>query len=775
MRKNVMPIILVLGTLCVGLLYTCEPKKTIQPPRSIAIIPQPNSVVEKQGVFEIENRVYVSSCPEFEQTASFLKQYLTQIGIASTNTDKNKTIQLTKDLTIKNKEGYELNISSKHIEIKAKTEAGAFYAVQTLRQLLPPKKPIISNSYSTISIPAIEIKDAPVFSYRGMHLDVSRNYFPISFIKSYIDALALLKMNTFHWHLTDDQGWRIEINQFPKLQSVAAFRDQTLVGHYNKQPQHFDRKRHGGYYTQEEVKEIVAYAQQRQITIIPEIEMPGHSLAAIAAYPHLSCQEQPVAVAQKWGVFETIYCTKEPVFDFLETVLDEVVTLFPGPYIHIGGDEAPKTQWKLCSSCKKRMREEKLKDENALQAYFIQRIENYLNSKGKQIIGWDEILEGSLAKNATVMSWRGTNGAIEAAKQGHNVIMTPTSHCYFDYYQSDHEDEPLAIGGYLPLEKVYAFNPIPEELTELESKYILGAQGNVWTEYMSTPEQVEYMLFPRILAMSEVLWTRSELKNYEIFSKNVERFQTHLEALGYTYANHFYDIQGRVTNKTDHVYMKLQKASNNYNIYYSTDALAPTFSKDHQFKGPILIDKSMTVKAQTFNALGKPLGNLFTKTVNLHKGIGQEITFSEQPNKTYVGSGAQGLINGVSGSDKRYGDNEWVGFWGKDVVITIELKNNTPINSVETRFYNANGQWIYTPKQVSLELYDSLGGKITEGKLEFTTDHTTGSLFAKSSIALNGLNAKVIKIFVENFGVIPDGKQGAGQNAWTFIDEIFIL
>jgi hexosaminidase len=362
--------------------------------------------------------------------------------------------------------------------------------------------------------------------------------FPVAFIKKYIDALAMLKMNTFHWHLTEDQGWRIEIKKYPKLQEIAAYRKETLMGHYSKKPQRYDGKRYGGFYTQAQIKDIVAYAENRFVTIIPEIEMPGHSQAAIAAYPELGCLGEQAEVATEWGVFEHIYCTKDETFDFLEDVLDEVIALFPSKYIHIGGDEAPKSKWKACKICQQRIKDEGLKDEHELQSYFISRIEKYLNSKGRQIIGWDEILEGGLAPNATVMSWRGTEGAIEAAKQHHNVILTPGSHCYFDYYQSENKDEPLAIGGYIPLEKVYSFNPVPDELSNRQSKYVLGAQGNVWTEYMLNSKHVEYMVFPRILAMSEVDWSTLKNKDYSNFEQRVKYFFKRLDALDINYSKH---------------------------------------------------------------------------------------------------------------------------------------------------------------------------------------------------------------------------------------------
>jgi len=368
-------------------------------------------------------------------------------------------------------------------------------------------------------VPFVDIEDVPRFAWRGMHLDVGRHMFPIDFIKKYIDYLAFHKLNVFHWHLTEDQGWRIEIKKYPKLTEISAFRNETIVGHHSTNPQKFDGQKYGGFYTQEEIKEVVKYANERFITVVPEIEMPGHAIAALAAYPELSCTGGPFDVRTSWGISDDIFCAgNENTFEFLKIVLSEVVELFPSKFIHIGGDEAPKARWHECLKCKKRIADENLADEHELQSYFIQRIEKYLNSKGKEIIGWDEILEGGLAPNAAVMSWRGNSGGIEAAKQKHNVVMAPTTRCYFDYYQTEYKDnEPLSIGGFLPLEKVYSFNPIPSELTKEEAKFIIGAQANVWTEYMPNPKQVEYMAFPRMSALAEVVWTNNENKNFNDF------------------------------------------------------------------------------------------------------------------------------------------------------------------------------------------------------------------------------------------------------------------
>jgi hexosaminidase len=421
-------------------------------------------------------------------------------------------------------EGYRLHVTGDSVVVTGNDHAGLFYGLQTLDQALPPHH---SGGGGTLRIPSVLIDDAPRFHYRGMHLDVGRHFFGPDFVKEYIDHLARYKINRFHWHLTEDQGWRIEIERYPRLTEVAAWRPETIV-EKNFDPFVGDGTPHGGFYTQDEVREIVAYAQDRYVTIVPEIEMPGHSLAALAAYPDLACTEGPFEVGTRWGVFEDIYCPKEETFEFLTNVLTEVMELFPGEYIHIGGDEAPKARWETSDVAQAVIQREGLEDELELQSWFIGRIEAFLNANGRRLLGWDEILEGGLAPNATVMSWRGVQGGIEAARQGHDVIMTPTSHLYLDYYQGDPETEPLAIGGYLPLETVYGFEPIPEELTETEARHVIGAQGNVWTEYMKTEDHVEYMVFPRMMAVSEVTWSDPTAKNFRDF---VGRLPWHLEVL----------------------------------------------------------------------------------------------------------------------------------------------------------------------------------------------------------------------------------------------------
>jgi hexosaminidase len=506
----------------------------------VNIIPQPVSVktAGSSGKFSLgpTTRI-VTEGSGLENSIDFLNSYLKAYYGFSLETT---TVAKGSNNLILNFErmdnpipgAYHLSVDKKGTYIAGDNETGVFYAIQSLIQLLP-----LPSDNQPISIPYVEINDRPRFAYRGLMLDVGRHMMPVPFIKKFIDYLAMHKMNEFHWHLTEDQGWRIEIKKYPRLTEIGAWRDGTVIG---KRPwKGNDNIRYGGFYTQDEIRDVVAYASRRYITVIPEIEMPGHGSAAIAAYPWLSCfpnektnipdsllsEEGRKAtgklVYEKWGVAEDVFCAgNDSVFAFLQDVIDEIIPLFPSQYIHVGGDECPKTNWKRCPRCQKRIHDLGLKDEHELQSYFIQRMEKYINSKGKTLIGWDEILEGGLAPNAVVMSWRGEKGGIEAAKQKHTVIMTPTTYVYLDYSQTKHDDS-LVIGGYLPLEKVYQYDPIPPVLSAADGHYILGAQANIWTEYMTNPSKIEYMIFPRVDALSEVLWSPKSAKSWMDFKKRL--------------------------------------------------------------------------------------------------------------------------------------------------------------------------------------------------------------------------------------------------------------
>ncbi|MFH6967502.1 beta-N-acetylhexosaminidase [Flavobacterium sp. FlaQc-28] len=522
--------------------------------QEVNIIPQPVKVVKNAGSFVINAQTsLVAANKEDNASAAFLNAYLSDyygfvLPVVKKATKNYIKLSSLKSIQGLKGEGYSLKSDKNGVEIIGNSPIGTFYGIQTLIQLLPVEKS------SNLAIASVNVQDEPRFAYRGAMLDVGRHFFSVAFVKKYIDYLALHKLNYFHWHLTEDQGWRIEIKKYPRLTEIGSKRNGSIVGRYPGKGS--DNTPEGGFYTQEEVKDIVKYASDRFITVIPEIEMPGHSSAAIAAYPELSCfpnektnlpdnmmsdkSKQEMAngrnkiVQETWGVHADIFVPTENTFKFLENVLDEVIALFPSKYIHIGGDEAPKDAWKKSEFCQQMIKEKGLKDEHGLQSYFIQRIEKYVNAKGRTIIGWDEILEGGLAPNAIVMSWRGEEGGIAAAKENHQVIMTPGSHVYLDHSQTKNEKE-VTIGGFLPLEKVYSYEPIPKELNEQQAKYVMGAQGNVWTEYMANPAKVEYMIFPRLSALSEVLWSPKDKKDWTQFQTKIETMKKRYTMWGANY------------------------------------------------------------------------------------------------------------------------------------------------------------------------------------------------------------------------------------------------
>ncbi len=571
----------------------------LQPKKVISIIPKPAKIEFNKGVFKFNQKTKIRIS---EPTVELLKlgEILSsainnptgwKLSVSEkmmSNTPHNFVLlQIKKDFLPG--EAYILEIKPNKISISAGSGAGIFYAIQSLLQMMP-----VEQSHNSFTLPCMIVDDSPRFKWRGIHLDVGRHLFPVEFIKKYIDLLAMYKLNTFHWHLTEDQGWRIEIKQYPKLTGVGAWRKETMG----------DGKPYGGFYTQDHIQEVVAYAREKFITVVPEIEMPGHALAALAAHPELSCTGGPFDVGTKWGVFDDVYCAgNDKVFDFLENVLNEVTTLFPGEYIHIGGDEVPKTRWKACEKCQARIKVLDLKDEHGLQSYFIQRIEKFLNSKGKKIIGWDEILEGGLAPNAAVMSWRGIDGGIAAAKANHNVVMSPGTHCYFDHYQAL-SGEPKAIGGYTNLEKVYSYEPIPAALNNEESKYIMGAQANVWTEYMEATEYVEYMLLPRLCALSEIVWSTRSSRNYEDFSLRMKKHYDILSNKKYNFR-----IPSPLPENGELIVSKNQqltmiKPVSHSTVYYTTDGAEPT-TTSHKYLQPLMIKKPTILKAKTFLKNGK--------------------------------------------------------------------------------------------------------------------------------------------------------------------------
>ncbi len=513
------------------------------------IIPMPQSIIPGLGEGFVVSHSTVIAYPagnkDLERVAGMLSQYIeVATGLKLETTPKAKAknaIQLDCTLSHANSEAYNLTIGKKGITINGASPAGTFYGVQTLRKSLP-----LSVSDNMVVMPAVSISDWPRFGYRGMHLDVSRHMFPVEFVKKYIDLLALHNINRLHWHITDDQGWRIEIDKYPLLTEVGGFRNETLIGHYNDKPRTYDGKRYGGFYTKDEARQIVQYAADRFISVIPEVDLPGHMSAALTAYPWLGCTGGPYQVEGLWGIFDEVLCLgKESTYSFLNDVFAEIIDIFPSQYIHIGGDECPRKRWKECPLCQAKIKElglaadQKHSAEDKLQTYSMTCVEKFLNDHGRRIIGWDEILEGNIAPNATVMSWRGVEGGIAAAQLGHDAIMVPNKIMYFNYYQSeDKKSEPLAIGGYIPLDMVYAYEPIPDVLTEEQKKHIIGAQANLWCEYIKDGDLVEYMVLPRMDALSEVQWTMPAAKDYASFLKRLERMVKLYDRTGYKYATH---------------------------------------------------------------------------------------------------------------------------------------------------------------------------------------------------------------------------------------------
>ncbi|MEO6583237.1 MAG: beta-N-acetylhexosaminidase, partial [Ferruginibacter sp.] len=577
MKKNFKILLVTLFVLFRPFALTAQP---------IAVVPYPASVILSGGQTFLSNRFTFNknTNPRVKDiTHHFEEEIKKQIGGFNNPGTNIINIEIIEDKALK-AEMYRLTILKNKVEIRGQ-EAGIFYAFQTLTQL------ILASRDNRNPIPLMVITDSPRFVYRGMHLDVGRHFFPPSYIKKYIDYLAAHKMNTFHWHLTEDQGWRLQIKKYPKLTEVGSCRAQTLSGRFGSDK--YDSTRYCGFYTQQEIKDIVQYAKERYITVIPEIDIPGHSLSALAAYPFLGCTKGPYKVFETWGVQNDVMCAgNDSTYTFIENVLDEVMEMFPSKYIHIGGDEAPKERWKECPVCQQKIKNEHLKDEHELQSYFIHRVEKYVNSKGRNVIGWDEILEGGLAPNATVMSWRGMAGGIAAAKQHHKVIMTPETPLYLNFSQTKNEDS-ITQGGYNPLEAVYAYEPIPASLGA-DSVFILGAQGNMWTEYASNIRKVEYLLFPRMSALSEVLWSPKSQRNWASFEKRIPALFNLYRLWNANYSTAYYDIQPEVVPFEKGIAWKLQSKNKNGKIIY---VHGPERNATFDYTSPLPITKTINMGA----------------------------------------------------------------------------------------------------------------------------------------------------------------------------------
>jgi len=758
---------------------------------TINIIPKPVSVKMKTGTFEINSNTVIcveSVDSDAAWSAGFFKDLLDKAGLKGI-----KVQEAPKDIkSVKNAiflqftkkgnilpEGYVLTVAPEKILIESNTGAGIFYGLQSLIQLLPPEVYSAGNAANTkFSVPCLEIKDHPRFSYRGMHLDVSRHFFPKEFIYQYIDLIAMYKMNVFHWHLTDDNGWRIEIKKYPKLTKIGAWRVNREEDPWTKrEPQKANEvANYGGFYTQAEIRDIVSYAAHRNVTIIPEIEMPAHCVEVLAAYPSLSCTGGPFTVPTgSYWPNKDIFCAgNDSVFTFLQDVLTEVIGLFPSKYIHIGGDEADKTNWKSCTKCQARMKAEGLKDENELQSYFVKRIEKFVVSKGKQIIGWDEILDGGIAPEATVMSWRGVEGGIAAARQGHDAIMTPGDYCYFDHYQADPASEPKAIGGFLTLKKVYSYEPIPQELNPVEQKHILGAQGNVWTEYIPSVKHAQYMALPRMIALSEVDWSPAAGRDFTGFRTRLTPQLKKLDYLKVNYSAGSFkaDINTIFEKKTGKVKVVISSEQAGVPIYYTLNGKDPN-TKSTVYTDPFEISGNMVIKAGLFED-GKLKEKISERVFLFHSAVGKKIKYMTQWSERYPAGGENALIDGLRGSTDHH-DGLWQGYLGNDMDVIIDFGKVIPVTSVMTTLLHNQKAWIFLPKYVEYSLS-------SDGKRWHSINQVLNPVSPKEAQvfiqpftqAFPSTPARYLRVTAKNYGVCPAWHEGKGEASWIFVDEIAV-
>ena len=707
------------------------------------IIPLPKEMIIENGTFELNKSISIEYDDLFNIEGEFLERILSdQFKL---ETGQNGKVLSLKKMNNYIKEGYQLKVNRNDISIEASSREGIFYGIQTLIQLME-----LNKYENDIELPTCKINDSPSFKHRGMLLDCCRHFFDKKVIKKYIDLLAQYKMNKLHWHLTEDQGWRIEIDKYPKLTSIGSQRKDSS-GVYE------------GYYTKENIKEIVDYAKNKHIEVIPEIEFPGHSQAAIAAYPQLSCTGKPIDVATEWGVFKDIYCAgNDSVFTFMEDVLSEVIELFPSSFIHIGGDEAPKTRWENCPKCQKRMLEENLKDEHELQSYFIKRIEKYLNSRGKTLIGWDEILEGGLAKNAVVQSWRGMNGGIEAAKHGNKVIMSPTSHAYFDYSIKSTD-----------MKQVYHFDPIPTELDSIQKQLVLGGECNLWSEHIPDEKKLDEMVFPRMLAMSEVLWSYPKERNYDAFLARADNHAHLLRSYGVNVGLDAFPCQiSTLKDTSDKAQISIHPGRKDLQFKYQWGMDSLMLCMDSSLKMPINRSGLLKIQATKDNNL---YGETVQQEIQLHKGLFNKVSYSSNYSSYYQANGESSLTDGQLGS-LDFRDGDWQGFWDTKIDLTIDLEREIPFDSLNVHFYQYINSWIFSPIEISFNVsndsinWTNLGIVKNEENIS-----KRGKLIDK--ISINNSSKKpyrYINLVATPLKVIPNWHEAAGNSTWLFIDEIIV-
>lgn len=772
---NLMGVLCILFSTC---FYACSEKRTLN--SDYEIIPKPLDVnckgdasfLLKDGVAVI----YPENNQKMQDNAEFLVDYVEkQTGVKLTShagMPVDGAICLTLDLSDDNAEAYKLIVNDKRVCISGASEAGVFYGIQTLRKSLPVAQDI------NVNLSAVEIYDKPRFAYRGAMLDVARHFYTVDEVKTFIDMLALHNINRFHWHLTDDQGWRIEIKKYPKLMSVASERKETVVGRWYSGI--YDGKPYGGYYTQDELRDVIDYAAKRHITIIPEVDLPGHMQAALTAYPELGCTGGPYEVRTIWGVSQDVLCVgNDFTLQFVKDVLSEVADIFPSEYIHIGGDECPKVRWEKCPKCQERIKSLGLKSdakhtkEQRLQSYMIQEAAKYLKEKGKRIIGWTEILEGGLVPDATLMSWIGESGGIEAAHQHHDVIMTPNTYLYFDYYQSKKvEDEPLAIGGYLPIEKTYNYEPMPKELTKEEQQYIKGVQANLWTEYIPVFSQVQYMVLPRLGAAAEVQWTDPSKKDYKDFLRRVPHLVAVYDCYGWNYATHVYDVNVDMKADTvNHVLNVQLSTMADDPIYYTLDGQDPT-EKSLKYTKPFTIDQSVVLKTMAVHP--DRTSKISVDTIRFNKATLKPVVLLQPNESRFSPDGPVVLVDGRNGNYS-FDTGAWLTVAGNDLEAVINMQAETILRSASVHVYVRKDAWLFDARGFSVSVSsDNKNYKEVASQEYKQMQESDSDGIIEHELSFDPCKATYVKIKVISEKSMPDWHWDAGKAPFLLVDEIIL-
>ena len=751
------------------------------------VVPYPNEVHVGEGNLCIKGAKVTYDAALDAATADIVKNFahtLTQVTGARSQVRKgtaNSGFVFVKNASIAS-EAYVLDVTPKGVRVEASDLRGFNYAIQTIKQMLPAAgygKEAAPEADWTL--PCVKIEDAPRFGYRGLHLDEGRHFFGVEMVKRYLDIMEVHKLNKFHWHLTEDQGWRIEIKKYPRLTEVGSIRKGTCV---RKNFHSHDGVPYGEgmWYTQDQIREIVAYAASKGIDVIPEIDLPGHMLAALTAYPELGCTGGPYEVWTRWGVSDDVLCAgNEAIYTFLEDVLTEVCELFPYEYIHIGGDECPKTRWETCPKCQAKIKELGLEDkdgqkaEHYLQSYVISRMEKFLNSKGRSVIGGDEILEGGIAPNATIMSWRGETGGLEAARQGHDAIMTPNTYFYLDYYQSkDIANEPFGIGGYLPIERCYSYEPYPAGMTDDEKSHIIGVQANVWTEYISTEDHVFYMLLPRLAALSEVQWCNADRKDWGRFYDAADDFCDIYETMGYNYAKHVLQVKAdlKVDAEKKEAVVTLS-AQGDAPIHYTLDGTVPT-AQSQLYTGPVTVTETSTLKAVAMNEGVEK--DVLSIEIPLHKALGKTVTYSRRPHPRYASGLPQSLVDGIRGP-QIFKSQEWGAWNGDPVSLTIDMEQTESFSSVTVGMISDKPSYVFFPEKITVEVSED-GENFREfGKADIGVpdDSEPDELADYMFTSEHEESARYIKITITPVKSIPDWHYAAGRRTYVFIDELIVL